>query len=153
MLIHHSFIKHILTSTAMECSLPVPVSLQHLLHSLIILIWYSCKLVMFLMLQSVQLCHSVTSYSLQPHGLQHARPPCPSLTPGPCSNSCPLSWWCHPTISSSVVPFSSCLQSFPESGSFPMALQIGFSSSSHQVVKVLELQHQSFQWIFRTDFL
>ena len=57
---------------------------------------------------------------LQPHGLQHAWVPCPSPTPGACSNSCPLSWWCHPTISSSVIPFSSHLQSFPASGSFPM---------------------------------
>ena len=64
---------------------------------------------------------SVLSSSLQPHGLQHARPPCPSLSPSVCSNSCPSSRWCHPTISSSVVPFSSCLQSFPESGSFPMS--------------------------------
>ena len=61
------------------------------------------------------------SNSLQPHGLQHARLPCPSLSPGVCSNSCPLSWWCHPTISSSVIPFSSCLQSFPASRSFPMS--------------------------------
>ena len=60
-------------------------------------------------------------YSLWPHGLQHARPPCPSPTPGVYSNSCPLSWWCHPTISSSVRPFSSCTQSFPASGSFPMS--------------------------------
>ena len=59
------------------------------------------------------------SHSLEPHKLQHARLPCPSLTPQICSNSCPLSWWCHPTMSSSVVPFSSCLQSFPASGSFP----------------------------------
>ena len=58
------------------------------------------------------------SNCLWPHGLQHARPPCPSPTPGVYSNSCPLSWWCHPTISSSVIPFSSCLQSFPASGSF-----------------------------------
>ena len=64
---------------------------------------------------------SVLSDSLRPHGLQHARPPCPSPTPGVCSNSCPLSWWCHPTISSSVIPFSSHLQSFPASGSFPMS--------------------------------
>ena len=56
--------------------------------------------------------------SLRPHGLQHAKPPCPSPTPEACSNSCPLSQWCHPTISSSVVPFSSCLQSFPASRSF-----------------------------------
>ena len=59
--------------------------------------------------------------SLQPHGLLCARLPCPSPTPRACSNSCPLSWWCHPTISSSVVPLSSCLQSFLASGSFPMS--------------------------------
>ena len=57
------------------------------------------------------------SNSLRPHGLQHARPPCTSPTPIDCSNTCPLSWWYHPTISSSVIPFSSCLQSFPESRS------------------------------------
>ena len=61
------------------------------------------------------------SDSLQPHGPQHLRLPCPSPTPGAWSNSCPSSWWCHPTISSSVIPFSSCLQSFPASGSFPMS--------------------------------
>ena len=71
--------------------------------------------------RSVQFSHSVVSDSLQPHGLQHARPPCPSPTPGVYSDSCPWSRWCHPTISSSVVPFSSCLQSFPASGSFPMS--------------------------------
>ena len=65
--------------------------------------------------------HSVVSDSLRPHGLQHTRLPCPSPTPGACSNSCPLSQWCHPAISSSVIPFSSCLQSFPASGSFPMS--------------------------------
>ena len=72
--------------------------------------------------------------TLQPHSpcqaLQHVRPPCPSPTPGAYSNSCPLSRWCHPTISSSVVPFSSCLQSFPASRSFQWV------SSSHQVAKV-----------------
>ena len=73
------------------------------------------------MLCSVQICHSVVSDSLQPHGLQHARLPCPSPTPGAYSNSCPLSQWCHPTISSSVIPFSSCIQSFPAPGSFPMS--------------------------------
>ena len=61
------------------------------------------------------------SDSLQPHGLQHTRPPCPSPTSRACSNSCPLSQWCHPAISSSVVPFSSCPQSLPASGSFPMS--------------------------------
>ena len=65
--------------------------------------------------------HSVVSDSLWPHGLQHTRLPCPLLSPGVCSNSCPLSWWCHPTISSSVTLFSSCPQSFPASGSFPMS--------------------------------
>ena len=69
----------------------------------------------------VQFSHSVTSNSLQPHGLQHTRLPCPSPTPEACSNSCPSSQWCHPTSSSSVVPFSSCPQSFPASGSFQMS--------------------------------
>ena len=70
---------------------------------------------------SVQFSRSVVSASLRPHESQHARPPCPSPTPGVYSNSHPLSRWCHPTISSSVVPFSSCPQSFPASGSFPMS--------------------------------
>ena len=61
------------------------------------------------------------SNSLQPHGLQHTMLPCPSLSLGVCSNSCPLSWWCHPTISSSVVPSSPCPQSFPASGSLPVS--------------------------------
>ena len=65
--------------------------------------------------------HSVVSNSLWPHGLQHTMPPCPSPTPRACSNSCPLSRWCHPTISSSDAPFSSCLQSCPASGSFQMS--------------------------------
>ena len=70
-------------------------------------------------LGSVQFSSSVVFDSLQPHGRQHARPPCPSATPGAYLNSCPLSRWCHPTISSCVVPFSSRLQSFPASRSFP----------------------------------
>ena len=69
---------------------------------------------------SIQLSCSVVSKSLRPHGLQHTRLPCPTPTPRACSNLCPLSWWCHPTISSSVILFS-CLQSFPASGSFPMS--------------------------------
>ena len=69
----------------------------------------------------VQFSWSVMSDSLQTHGLQHARPPCPSPTPEACSNSCPLSWWSHPAISSAVIPFSSCLQSFPTSESFQMS--------------------------------
>ena len=70
---------------------------------------------------SVQFSRSVMSDSLWPHELQHARPPCPSPIPRVHPNPCPLSWWCHPTISSSVVPFSSCPQSFPASGSFQMS--------------------------------
>ena len=71
---------------------------------------------------SVQISRSVVSDSLWPHGLQHSRLPCPSPTPRACSNSCPSSWWCHPTISSSVVPFSSCLQSTPASRCFPVSM-------------------------------
>ena len=74
-----------------------------------------------LLFSSVQFSRSVVSNSLPPHESQHARPPCPSPTPGVYSNPCPLSWWCHPAISSSVVPFSSCPQSLPTSGSFPMS--------------------------------
>ena len=83
-----------------------------------------CKLVIQWLssLQSVsEFSRSVRSNSLRPHGLQHTRPPCPSPTPRVYSNSCPLSRLCHPTISSSVIPFSSCLQSFPASGSFQMS--------------------------------
>ena len=75
------------------------------------------------MTSSVQSSHSVVPDSLRPHGPQHARPPCPSPTPGVYPNSCPSSWWCHPTISSSVVPFSACLQSFPASVSFKLTVQ------------------------------
>ena len=70
------------------------------------------------------------SNSWQPHGLQHARLPCPSLSPRACSNSRPLSQWCHPTISSFVIPLSSCLQSFPASGSFPMSQLIASDGQS-----------------------
>ena len=73
------------------------------------------------LLYSVQFSYSVMFDSLQPHELQHARPPCPSPTPGVYPNSSPLSRWCHPTTSTSVIPFSSCLQSFPASGSFQIS--------------------------------
>ena len=79
---------------------------------------------------SVQFSHSVVSDSLRPHGLQHARPPCPSPTPGVHPNPCPSSRWCHPTISSSVVPFSSCPQSFPASGSCQMSQLFTWSGQS-----------------------
>ena len=90
--------------------------------------WPSCSSVQF---------SSVASDSLQPHELQHTRTPCPSPTPWVHPNPCPLCWWCHPTISSAIVPFSSCPQSFPASGSFQMSQffvsggqSIGVSASS-----------------------
>ena len=83
------------------------------------------------------------SDSLRPHGLQHTRSPCPSPTPGTYSNSCPSRWWCHPTILSSVVPFSSSLPSFPASGSFPMSR---FFASGSQILEH-QLRRQSFQWL------
>ena len=79
---------------------------------------------------SVQFSRSVESDSLRPHESKHARPPCPSLTPGVHPNSCASSRWCHPAISSSVVPFSSCLQSLPASGSFPMSQLFAWSGQS-----------------------
>ena len=95
---------------------------------------------------TIQFSWSIMSNSLRPHELLHARLPSPSPAPRVHPKPCPLCQWCHPTISSSVVPFSSCLQSFPASGSFQM-------SSSHEVTKVFkfQLQHQSFQWTPRTD--
>ena len=93
---------------------------------------------------SIQFSHSVVSNPLQPHGPQHARPPCPSPIPGVYSNSCPLSQWCHPTITSSVIPFS-CLQSFPPSGSFAMSQffpsggqSIGVSASASVLLWILK---------------
>ena len=102
-----------------------------------------------ILIGNVQFSCSVVSDSLRPHELQHARPPYPSPAAGVYPNPCRLSRWYHPTTSSSVVPFSSCPQSFPASGSFKWV------SSSNQVAKVLEfqLQHQSFQWTPRTDLL
>ena len=87
-------------------------------------------------ISSVQFSHSLVSESLWPHVLQHARPPCPSPTPRVYSNSCPLSRQCHPTISSSVIPFSSSLQSFPTSGSFQMNQ---FFASGGQMIRVSAL--------------
>ena len=101
---------------------------------------------------TVQFNHSVMSDSLRPHEPQHTRPPCPSPTPRGYPNSCPLSWWCHLTISSSVVSFSSCPQSFPTSGSFSMsqlfasgAQNIGVSAS----ISVLPMNTQDWSpsWI------
>ena len=88
-----------------------------------LLVIYNCLLFFLFKIinYSVQFSHSVVSDSLQPHVLQHTSPSCTSPTPGVYSNSCPLGRWCHPTISSSVVPFSSRLQSFPASVSFPVS--------------------------------
>ena len=88
---------------------------------------------MLLHISSVQFSHSEMFDYLHPHGLQHARIACPSPTSRACSNSCPSSRWCHPTISSSVAPFSSCLQSFPASGSFPMSQ---FFASGGQSIRI-----------------
>ena len=96
---------------------------------------------------SVQFSLSVMFDSLWPHEPQHTRPPCPSPTPGVHPNPCPLSWWCHPTILSFVVPFSSCPQSFPASGSSQMSQLF---TSGGQILE-FQLQHQSFQWTPRTD--
>ena len=96
--------------------------------------YYTLKCVKFF--GSAQLNRSVISDSLWPHGLQYARLPCLLPTPKAYSNSCPLSRWCHPTILSSVVPFSSCLQSFPASGSFPVSQ---FFSSGGQSIGVSAL--------------
>ena len=90
---------------------------------------------------------SVASNSLRPHGLQYVRPPCPSPIPRVYSNSCPLSRWCHPTIVSSVVPFSSCLQSFPASGSLPMSQ---FFPSGGQSIRVsAPVLPVNIQWLDR----
>ena len=93
------------------------------------------KPVLSLLLQfsSGQFSRSVASDSLRPYELQHTRPPCPSRTPGVHSNSCPSSQWCHPAISSSVIPFSSCPQSLPASESFPMSQLFAWSGQSTRV--------------------
>ena len=92
-----------------------------------------------------QFCHSVMPDSLRPHELQHTRPPCPSPSPRVYSNSCPLSWWCHPAISSSVVPFSSRLQSFPASGSFQMSQFFASSGQSIGVSAVMSVLPMNIQ--------
>ena len=115
-----------------------------------------CFFLFFLYIFFSQFSRSVMSNSFRPHGLQHTRLPCSSPSPRACSNSCPLSWWCHPTISSSVVPFS-CPQSFPPSGSFPTSQffasgdwSIGASASA----SVLPMNIQDwFPLGFRIDWL
>ena len=113
-----------------------------------------CYLAYLTSLQSsVQFSCSVVSDSLQPRGLQHVRLPCPSPTPGTYSNSCPLSRWCHPTISSSVLHFSSCLQSLPASGSFPMSgLFISGGQGIGVSTSVLPMNIQDWFPLGLTDF-
>ena len=105
--------------------------------------------------QSVQFSHSVVSDSLWPHELQHARPPCPTPTPGVHPDPCLLSRWCHPTILSSVVPFSSCPQSFPASGSFQMSQlfasggqSIGVSASTSVLPVISGYFKQYVLWVY-----
>ena len=93
-------------------------------------IWCKKKISTSFNSSSVQFSRSVMSDSLRPHESQHTRPPCPSPIPGVYSNSCPLSHWCHPAISSSVVPFSSCPQSLPASGSFPVSQHFAWGGKS-----------------------
>ena len=110
----------------------------------------TCQLQIVFAMWYVQFSSVVQSCpNLQPHGLQHARARCSSPTPGAWANSCPLSWWFHPTISSSVNIFSSCLQSFPVTGLFLISQ---FFTSVGKILEV-QFQHRSFQWIFRIDFL
>ena len=90
----------------------------------------SLSLYIYTYISSVQFNCSVVSNSLQPHESQHARPPCPSPTPGVHSDSSPSSWWCHPVISSSVIPYSSCPQSLPASRSFPMSQLFAWGGQS-----------------------
>ena len=105
-----------------------------------------------LLISSVQFSCSVVSDSLWSHGQQHTRPPCPSPTPGVYSNSCPLSWWYHPTISSSVVPFSSCLQSFPASGTFQMSQLFASDGQSIGVSGSAPVLPKSIQGWFNKEF-
>ena len=105
---------------------------------------------------SVQFSLSIMSDSLWTHESQHARPPCPSPTPGVYSNPCPSSWWCHPTISSSVVPFSSCPQSLLASGSFPMSQLFAWGGQSTGVsasASVLPVNTQDWSPLGWTDWI
>ena len=109
-------------------SIPIIYPLEVLIHRetytgilIVIIFVIASQILSNSRISSIQFSHSVVSDCLWPHGLQHTRPPCPSPTPRVYPNSCPLSRWCHPTISSSVVPFSSCPQPFPAPGSFPVS--------------------------------
>ena len=126
---------HILANTCFCLYYNQPFLSSYILFPISLCMWFL----------SVQFSPSVVCNSLWPRGLQHARPPCPLPIPGVYSNSCPLSRWCHPTISSSIVPFSSCLQSFSASGSFQMSQffasggqSIGVSASASVLPKNIQ---------------
>ena len=111
---------------------------------------------MHIQFSSVQFSLSVVSDSLQPHELQHTRPPCPSPTPGVYPNSCPSSRWCHLAISSSVVPFSSCPQSLPASGSFPVSQLFAWGGHSIGVsasASILPMNPQDWSPLERTSWI
>ena len=116
----------------------------------------SVSVCLFVSNKVYQFSHSVMSDSLGPHGLQYARLPCPSPFPSACSNSSPSSQWCHPTISSSVIPFSSSLQSFPASGSFPMSQFFAWGGQSIGVsasASVLPMNTQDWFPLGLTDWI
>ena len=108
----------------------VPCILEKNAHSAFVGVIFLNVSMIKLLINSVQFSPSVVSNSLRPHELQHTRPPCPSPTPGVHSNSRPSSGWCHPAISSSVIPFSSCPQSLPASGCFPMSQLFAWGGQS-----------------------
>ena len=124
----------------------IPITLLSVILMFTLLVFQQHSSVLHVQFSSVQ---SVVSDSLRPHESQHSRPPCPSPTPRVHPNSCALSRWCHPAISSSVVPFSSCPQSLPASGSFPMSQLFTWDGQSIGV----SASNQSFQWTSRTDLL
>ena len=127
-----SFIFVIIVCWMLNCKFKIGSTVYAVLYFDIKRYWknHSINSVSIPIKYSVQFSRSVMSDSLWPHESQHARPPCPSPTPRVYLNSCPSSWWCHPAISSSVIPFSSCPQSLPASGSFPMSQLFAWGGQS-----------------------
>ena len=124
-----------------KCNTLIPFITFHYFFSYFLIFWFS---------------HQVTSNTLWPHELQHARLACPSLFLGVCSNSCPLSWWCHSTLSFSVAPFSSCPQSFPAWGSFPMTQLFpsgGQSTGASASASVLPMNIHGWFPLWLTDLI
>ena len=120
------------------------------------LLWISVTCIVLCCSLTLQFSRSVVSDSLRPHESQHTRPSCPSPTPGVYSNPCPLSRWCHPAISSSVVPFSSCSQSLPASGSFPVSQLFAWSDQTTGVsasASVLPINTQDWSPLGRTGWI